>query len=206
MKITSRQLRRIIQEEVARMMNEEDAAETVFTTGPSGVQMQGAPDTSKSALGARFEQFRAAAQKVGDRVGEQFKMGIDVGQGVPSPFSTPNGKGQLIVALAPAGTAGNTTGRTAVTSIDVQAEGLGKIQLSDMGLMRGVGARVARAADRLDPNIPAGARFTVRIPISWSPGKVILGSPDTFSNYTADVVPGGAVSIVGVGTRGMSTR
>lgn len=202
MRITGRQLRRIIQEEVERMINEEDA-------GPSDTIVAGAKEDRLGALkgtslGNRLADFKAQADEVVKKLESNAYMNISLGSDIKQPFTTPSGKG-ILKLLIPARNAPSQT-----IQIDVlDQSGVSKLGMNADGsiLIRAIVNRIKRTMlPREQEQIPMMS-YTVKLPFTFEPGKLILGNRGGpvigfggGEDYTADKLNGG-ISIMGIGFR-----
>jgi len=211
MRITSRQLRQIIQEEVENMLYEDDNAETTFSRDPqTGKAVAIDPKTDKpypagkvtDALAKRTAAAKARAEELARKFESNAYMNIDLGSDIAQPFTTPSGKGMLKITV-------QSSAMPAEDKYEVlDQSGTNKLGLNPDGgeLMSKVMSRIkSRMLPRKEER-PIQT-FQVRLPFTWAPGNLTIGTKggDIIGfgggeDYTADKVLGG-ISIMGIGFR-----
>ena len=213
MRITGRQLRQIIKEEVARMMNEEDIPGETITKDPvtGKLSSTATPKGGSALLSKYFAADRAAADKIKRDLEQNAMMNISLGADVAQPFTSETGAGKLLIKVPSAGlgvtpaTATATVGAKPNITFKVLDASGGELQLSDDGytLFRNIVGRLRR---RIDATPRPRLTFEIELPVKWSPGKVIVGTGKGFSDmgggtaFTADKIAGN-ISIMGIGFR-----
>jgi hypothetical protein len=191
MRITSRQLRQIIKEEVENMMREEDEVNV------------GAAATKNAAAGTTFDAYgkddaAAAARKIESNA----YMNITLGSSINQPFTSPKGSGILKIEIPPP-----TAPSQKIKSDILDQSGVSKLGMNPDGnlLMRAIVGRIAR---RMLPKVEKPVvPYTVKLPFTFEPGKLILGAKGGpvigfggGEDYDADKALGG-VQIMGRGFR-----
>ncbi len=186
MRITGRQLRQIIKEEVARMMNE-DETEDLF--GDIEIPQSGVDELKREI--------------------QDLKMNIMVDSGVPNQFSTPNGSGTLRIKVAPPSLelkpmkpAGDgkfiaPAAAQPVVTFSMKDTGGATISAPSQDLINGVIKHVRKMVAKNSAKL-SGQTIDVQIPFSWEPGRVVLGSAKVtdgvgFPHYDAGMLTGGVV-------------
>jgi len=210
MRITGRQLRRIIQEEVESMINEEDNVTTFSRDPQTGKAVMIDPKTGKpypagkvtDALAKRTAAAKARADELALKIKSNAYMNISLGSDIAQPFTTPSGKGILKITV-------QSSAMPAEDKYEVLDQS-GKIKLGlnpDGGeLMSKVMSRIkSRMLPRKEER-PMIA-FEVELPFTWAPGTLTIGTGggDIIGfgggeDYTADKLNGG-ISIMGIGFR-----
>jgi len=228
MRITSRQLRQIIQEEVARMMDEAETGEETIVVDPKTGKTINGPSAANLPPGIkqRFAADQARANEIARKVEGNAYMNIMLGSDIMQPFMSDSGKGILKLTVFGPGTPDAISSAQVKSAPDLSSalkasgeslvmrvrhevlDGSGGSKLS-MGpdgadLMRKIAGRIKNKM--LPKDVPLGS-FVIKLPFTWSPGKLVLGdrggSAPGFGggeNYTADKVLGG-VTIQGIGFR-----
>ena len=201
MRITGRQLRQIIKEEVERMMNEDEVPGETITKDPVTGKLSSTaqPKGGSALLSKYFAADRAAADKIKRDLEQNAMMNISLGADVAQPFTSETGTGKLLIKVPSAGlgvtpaTATATVGAKPNITFKVLDTTGGELQLSDDGyvLFRNIVGRLKR---RIDKTPRPRLTFEIELPVKWSPGNVIVGSGKGFSDmgggtaFTADKI------------------
>lgn len=158
------------------------------------MRMMNEDETTTEFYGASDQ---TSAAKVKDTVEKNALLNISLGSEVVAPFAAPKGTGKLIIKV------GGSDRPLSYDLLDAQGAKLalqGDGRMLFQQLMNRVRRKMMPAA------LPPGT-FDIVLPISWSPGNLIVGTGGgpilAFGggeNYTADKVLGG-ISIAGIGFR-----
>jgi hypothetical protein len=209
MRITSRQLRQIIKEEVENMMREEDAgAQDTINVGPE-------KSTAEKLKGTRIGKIvsdlaaKQDALKRDLQANTVYSISID---GSFQAFSTPNGEGKLVLHILGPGASDPTTqaalkaaAERAYTSdsaraamakmatepatlrlkfdvLDKTSGAKAPLTVDGSNLLKKVAGRIRRKL--LAKSDLLGGFLSVEIPIKWMPNKVIIGDKTKMTSIT----------------------
>lgn len=205
MRITSRQLRRIIQEEVERMMDEAETGEETIVVDPkTGKSVDNRPKMTNPILAKKFAELRKVADDVKRGIEGSALFKISLGEDVSAPFAASTGEGVLNFTVNGPGTSSASPG-THNVKYEVLDNAGSKLELVGDGfqLFNQVNGRIKRKL----PSILPPVTFVISLPFKWSPGNVTIGKGGDSAKivgggaeYMADKVLGG-ISLQGIGFR-----
>lgn len=188
MRITTRQLRQIIKEEVENMMREED---------------KGAQDKIKGTeLGKRADAEKVRADEIVRILEKNAYMNISLNSNIDQPFTTPSGKGIIKILV-------QSRAMPSPNKYEIlDQSGVSKLDMSKNGydLMRAIANRINSKMLPKKEELPM-LTFEVKLPFEWSPGELILGTRGGpvigfggGEDFAADMF-NGAISLMGIGFR-----
>ena len=200
MRITSRQLRQIIKEEVENMMREEDAgAQDTIKVRPAKSSAEAIKGTE---LGKRVDAEKVRADEIVRKLESNAYMNISLGSDISQPFTTPSGKGIIKILV-------QSRAMPSPNKYEIlDQSGVSKLGMNIDGnkLMRAIANRINRRMLPKKEELPM-LTFEVKLPFEWSPGKLILGKRGGpvigfggGEDFTADMLNGG-ISLMGIGFR-----
>jgi hypothetical protein len=209
MRITSRQLRQIIQEEVERMMDEAETGEETIVVDPkTGAPVDNRPKMTNSILGKKTAELRKVADDVKRSIEGSALFKISLGADVSAPFAASTGEGVLNFTVNGPGTpaaASSASPGTANVKYEVFDSAGSKLELVGDGrqLFNQVNGRIKRKL----PSVLPPLSFVISLPFKWSPGNVTIGKGGDSAKivgggaaYMADKVLGG-IALQGIGFR-----
>jgi hypothetical protein len=212
MRITSRQLRRIIQEEVVRMMDEAETGEETIVVDPkTGAPVDNRPKMTNPILAKKTAELRKVADDVKSRVEGNTLFKISLGTGFSAPFAASTGEGLLKITVnGPGVRDAASAGAPASSATSVRYELFDKsgAKLELVGDGRQLFNQVTGRIKRKLPDVLPPLAFVISMPFKWSQGNVTVGVDDGRRgfggaggvDYTADKVLGG-VALQGIGFR-----
>ena len=193
MRITARQLRQIIKEEVESMMREEDKS------APAAGRAAAIKGTE---LGKRVDAEKVRADEIVRKLESNAYMNISLGTDIAQPFTTPSGKGIIKILV-------QSRAMPSPNKYEIlDQSGVSKLGMNIDGnkLLRAIVNRINSRMLPKKEELPM-LTFEVKLPFEWSPGKLILGKRGGpvigfggGEDFTADKLNGG-ISLMGIGFR-----